>query len=214
MRPALFILGVCGLLVLALWYLVALAGSAPAPGPVAVFLGAVLAVWVATVPSAHHPLLFLPAGGFLLLPLFFPHGWEGILPAAVVGLLLWRSALPDPWRRRAPDPLRLVLCRTAAFPHAPVALAGEERFLHLHVLGPTGAGKSSAVLLPMILQDLDRPEAGLTLFDPQSDPGQKNRFTPRPDKMGNRGKPRNRDMTRFLFDTLSLRKPKVKFQPI
>ncbi len=169
MRPILLIMAVCGLLAAALWYVAALAGDAPPPGPAAVFLGAILAIWVVVATRARPPLLFLSAVGFLLLPLFFPRGWLGILPTVVAGLLFWPSVLPVPRRRRPPDPLRLVLCREAAFPHAPVALSGEERFLHLHVLGPTGAGKSSAVLLPLILQDLDRKDAGLTLFDPKGD---------------------------------------------
>ncbi|PSR34294.1 MAG: conjugal transfer protein TraG [Sulfobacillus benefaciens] len=50
----------------------------------------------------------------------------------------------------------------------PVTLSTADRYLHLHVIGPTGAGKSSSVLLPLIAQDLKagRPVA---LLEPKGD---------------------------------------------
>lgn len=52
---------------------------------------------------------------------------------------------------------------------APVEIALRERFLHVHVLGPTGSGKTSSVLLPLLAQDLARPRIGVTVIDPKGD---------------------------------------------
>ncbi len=50
----------------------------------------------------------------------------------------------------------------------PVAVGITDRFLHTHVLGPTGSGKSSSVLMPMIWQDLSQGH-GLSLIEPKGD---------------------------------------------
>lgn len=49
----------------------------------------------------------------------------------------------------------------------------EDRFLHFLVLGPTGCGKTSQVLLPMVLQDMKDPNIGVTVLDPKGDFAQK-----------------------------------------
>lgn len=49
-----------------------------------------------------------------------------------------------------------------------VQIAGDDRFLHLHVLGPTGSGKTEGVLWPLIHQDLQRG-AGVFVLDPKGD---------------------------------------------
>jgi hypothetical protein len=49
-----------------------------------------------------------------------------------------------------------------------VQLDSSDRFLHLHVLGPTGSGKSSSVLMPLIAQDLKHPR-GVGVIDPKGD---------------------------------------------
>lgn len=50
----------------------------------------------------------------------------------------------------------------------PIALRAEDRLLHCHVLGPTGSGKSTAVLLPWMRQDIvsGRP---FSLIEPKGD---------------------------------------------
>ena len=50
----------------------------------------------------------------------------------------------------------------------PVSITTRDRFLHTHVLGPTGSGKSSSVLMPMIWQDLSQGH-GLCLIEPKGD---------------------------------------------
>lgn len=49
----------------------------------------------------------------------------------------------------------------------------EDRFLHFLVIGPTGCGKTSQILLPMVLQDMQNKEIGITVLDPKGDFAQK-----------------------------------------
>lgn len=49
-----------------------------------------------------------------------------------------------------------------------VQLAIPDRLLHLHVLGPTGAGKSSSVLMPLMRQDVLAGH-GVVLMEPKGD---------------------------------------------
>ena len=49
----------------------------------------------------------------------------------------------------------------------------EDRFLHVLVLGPTGCGKTSQILIPMCLQDIRNPNMGVTVLDPKGDFAQK-----------------------------------------
>lgn len=87
------------------------------------------------------------------------HPWLlGIGLVLLLGLLLLYRYQP---RKRT------VLGRRMVIPW-PVQLATEERFLHLHVLGPTGSGKSSSVLMPLISQDL-RMGHGVLVMEPKGD---------------------------------------------
>lgn len=45
----------------------------------------------------------------------------------------------------------------------------KDRFLHMLILGPTGSGKTSQILSPLINQDLQNREAGLTVIEPKGD---------------------------------------------
>lgn len=69
----------------------------------------------------------------------------------------------------ASDPLRWRVGRRCGLSGGPVYLAGEDRFLHVHILGPTGTGKSHSALWPALAQDLARPGVGLSLLDPKGD---------------------------------------------
>ncbi len=50
----------------------------------------------------------------------------------------------------------------------PTRLSTSDRFLHLHVIGPTGSGKSSSILLPLLTQDLKAGRA-VALIEPKGD---------------------------------------------
>lgn len=50
----------------------------------------------------------------------------------------------------------------------PVRLTVSDRFMHMHILGPTGSGKSSSILMPLIAQDLKAGRA-VTLIEPKGD---------------------------------------------
>lgn len=45
----------------------------------------------------------------------------------------------------------------------------KDRFLHMLILGPTGGGKTSQVILPMVNQDVHNLEAGVTVIEPKGD---------------------------------------------
>ena len=45
----------------------------------------------------------------------------------------------------------------------------KDRFLHMLILGPTGGGKTSQVILPMVDQDIHNLEAGVTVIEPKGD---------------------------------------------
>ena len=48
-------------------------------------------------------------------------------------------------------------------------LPAKDRFLHMLVLGPTGCGKTSQIILPMVRQDIQNPEWGITVLEPKGD---------------------------------------------
>jgi type IV secretory pathway TraG/TraD family ATPase VirD4 len=55
----------------------------------------------------------------------------------------------------------------------PVRLPLKDRYLHMLILGPTGAGKTSQMLLPIIHQDMQNPELGITVLEPKGDLAEK-----------------------------------------
>lgn len=55
----------------------------------------------------------------------------------------------------------------------PVILPYKDRFLHMLILGPTGSGKTSQTILPMINQDMQNLDAGLTVLEPKGDLAEK-----------------------------------------
>lgn len=49
----------------------------------------------------------------------------------------------------------------------------KDRFLHMLVLGPTGSGKTSQIILPLLNQDLQNKDAGITVIEPKGDLAEK-----------------------------------------
>ena len=54
-----------------------------------------------------------------------------------------------------------------------VIIPCKDRFLHMLVLGPTGSGKTSQIILPMLNQDLQNKESGITVIEPKGDLAEK-----------------------------------------
>lgn len=84
----------------------------------------------------------------------------------LLGVFAYRGLRNLEMARR--DPLALRLGRFPGLLGDRLILRGDDRFLHLAVLGPTGSGKTQSVLLPAVRQDLARG-AGVTVVDPKGD---------------------------------------------
>lgn len=120
--------------------------------------------------------------GFTLLlatrAFFFAQSWSWIL-SGVLTLGLVINGYPDlcvillvplavvAMRMRYPAASTTLLARHVPIPW-PVVLTPDERFLHMHVIGPTGSGKSSSVLMPLISQDIIH-DYGLLVLEPKGD---------------------------------------------
>lgn len=106
-----------------------------------------------------------------------PRAW-GLSALALTGLMAaWHPWLVVPLCMASLAIIRLFTARPRASQTLvgrrlglgwPVHLTTEDRFLHCHVLGPTGSGKSSSVLMPLAAQDI-RMGHGLVLMDPKGD---------------------------------------------
>lgn len=55
----------------------------------------------------------------------------------------------------------------------PVIIPLKDRFVHSLVLGPTGSGKTSQTIIPMINQDMQNPDFGITVIEPKGDLAEK-----------------------------------------
>lgn len=55
----------------------------------------------------------------------------------------------------------------------PVIVPLKDRYLHMLVLGPTGSGKTSQTIIPMINRDMQVPEIGITVIEPKGDLAEK-----------------------------------------
>lgn len=54
-----------------------------------------------------------------------------------------------------------------------IILALKDRFLHMLAIGATGTGKTSQIILPMILQDMQNDDCGITILEPKADLAEK-----------------------------------------
>lgn len=55
----------------------------------------------------------------------------------------------------------------------PVILPLKDRYLHMLILGPTGSGKTSRIILPMIYDDIMNPDLGVIVLEPKGDLAEK-----------------------------------------
>ncbi|WP_442638198.1 type IV secretory system conjugative DNA transfer family protein [Rossellomorea marisflavi] len=55
----------------------------------------------------------------------------------------------------------------------PVVVPLKDRYLHMLVLGPTGSGKTSQTIIPMINRDMQVPDIGITVIEPKGDLAEK-----------------------------------------
>lgn len=55
----------------------------------------------------------------------------------------------------------------------PVVLPFKDRFVHMLILGPTGSGKTSQTIIPLIHQDVQNKDAGITIIEPKGDLAEK-----------------------------------------
>lgn len=51
----------------------------------------------------------------------------------------------------------------------PILMKSKDRFLHMLILGPTGSGKTSQVIMPMLNQDMKNKDCGITVIEPKAD---------------------------------------------
>ena len=49
----------------------------------------------------------------------------------------------------------------------PVILPLKDRYLHMLIIGPTGSGKTSQSVIPMINRDMTNPDIGITVIEPK-----------------------------------------------
>ncbi len=105
-------------------------------------------------------ILFLTLAGLMILDRV-PD--SVILLAIVIGFMIRSVKHPVIWRPKS----SVVLGRRPFF-HWPIRIHSDDRFMHMHILGPTGSGKSSSILMPLIRQDLEAGR-GITLIEPKGD---------------------------------------------
>ena len=55
----------------------------------------------------------------------------------------------------------------------PARLPLKDRYLHMLILGPTGSGKTSQVIIPMIWRDMQNPDLGIIALEPKGDLAEK-----------------------------------------
>lgn len=66
----------------------------------------------------------------------------------------------------------VVICKNVET-NQDVIIPLKDRFLHMLCLGPTGSGKTSQIIIPMLNQDLRNKEIGVTVIEPKGDLAEK-----------------------------------------
>ncbi len=153
-----------------------LAYSQPWPWQLALIFGtvAVVGFWRSPLARSLHlryglGILFLFGG--VVVPVLSgvqaAGGWwlaASFLAEVSVALWIWQSVRS----RFVVDQDYPAVIGTSGWMRSRVLISRDDRYLHLHVLGPTGSGKTASVLQPLIRQDLRRP-VGITVIDPKGD---------------------------------------------
>ena len=67
----------------------------------------------------------------------------------------------------------VVVCKNINKKGKPVILKATDRFLHSLILGPTGCGKTSQTIIPMLNQDMQNLKCGITVIEPKGDLAEK-----------------------------------------
>lgn len=100
----------------------------------------------------------------LLIALFI----LGQIPSFIIVLALFTALLIRPIRWKIHPGRHAITLGRRPYSHLPAQIRSTDRFMHMHILGPTGSGKSSSILMPLIRQDLEA-KRGITLIEPKGD---------------------------------------------
>ncbi|MPM01910.1 hypothetical protein SDC9_48150 [bioreactor metagenome] len=73
-------------------------------------------------------------------------------------------------KKEEPKQGDVCICKTK---NKDVYIPYKDRFLHMLILGPTGSGKTSQSIIPMLNQDIQFLEAGITVIEPKGDLAEK-----------------------------------------
>lgn len=110
---------------------------------------------------------------FIVILFFYKNGTlkdkiENIYNFDIYKYLNFNLKAKDDKKDKEKDNFDLVLCKDAET-NEPVIIPQKDRFLHMLVLGPTGCGKTSQILLPSINQDIQKRGCGITVMEPKGD---------------------------------------------
>ncbi len=128
-------------------------GPSPVTGPVAI-ITTIVALRSLVWPGRISWVLSVAALLGLLID------WHSLFLVLLLPMLAWGAIQRFTGRGTRLGWHRLAPCA--------VTLSAHDRFMHLHVLGPTGSGKSSSVLMPLIHQDIQQDYA-LVVMEPKGD---------------------------------------------
>lgn len=135
---------------------------------------------VAMDPARAGQMGVVVAAGIGLVAVFLAwRGLENVIETSTVRersspeISLDFSFVKDLFKKKEPDPLPSVAIGRDEKTKEPVVIRGSDRFLHSIAIGPTGCGKTSRVLGPMIYQDIKRiaggEKLGITVIEPKGE---------------------------------------------